>query len=94
MHDIQRNVPIPKTHRPEGSVRRKYPFEDLEVGDMFFVPGKTKNTLMSHVSTVGKRLRRKFITRMTFMIETQRGWKQVKPDTEGAIQGIGVWRVK
>lgn len=92
MHEVQKNVPVPKVLKASAAVRRKYPFEDMEVGDMFFVPGKNKNTLTTHASTVGKSLKRKFITRLTHMTETVEGWKQATPDTPGAIQGIGVWR--
>lgn len=92
MHEVQKNIPMPKVTRDPP--RRKYPFDEMEVGDMFFVPGKDRNTLTAHVSTTGKMLGRKFTTRLTYMVETTRGWKQAKPDTEGAIQGVGVWRVK
>lgn len=92
MHEVQKNVPVPKVIKASASVRRKYPFEDMDVGDMFFVPGKSKNTLTTHASTVGKNLNRKFITRLTHMIETADGWKRAAADEPGAIQGIGVWR--
>lgn len=94
MHEVQKNVPVPKVVKPEAPKRRKYPFEDMAVGDMFFVPGKAKNTLTTHTSTVGKKLGRKFITRLTYMVETLEGWQQAGPDDEGAIQGIGVWRTE
>jgi hypothetical protein len=94
MHEVQRNVPVPKPTKPTAPVRRKYPFEEMSVGDMFFVPGKTKNTLTTHTSTVGKKLGRKFITRLTHMVETLDGWKQAGPDDENAIQGVGVWRIE
>lgn len=94
MHEVQKNVPVPKVTKADGPKRRKYPFEDMAVGDMFFVPGKTKNTLTTHCSTVGKKLGRKFITRLTYMVETLEGWEQAEPTVDGAIQGIGVWRTE
>lgn len=94
MHEVQKNIPVPKVIKANPSPRRKYPFEDMEVGDMFFVPGKTKNTLTTHASTVGKNLGRKFITRLTYMVETVEGWSQAEPDAKNAIQGIGVWRTE
>lgn len=94
MHEVQKNIPIPKVMKVTPSTRRKYPFEDMEVGDMFFVPGKSKNTLTTHASTVGKALGRKFITRLTHMVETVEGWQQASADAKNAIQGIGVWRTE
>lgn len=92
MYEVQRNAPIPKVTKPEG--RRKYPFEAMAVGDMFFVPGKTKNTLTAITSTAGHKLKRKFTTRLCYMAETRDGWKQVPSSAKGAILGIGVWRIK
>lgn len=92
MHEVQRNVPLPKVVKTEG--RRKYPFEDMAVGDMFFVPGKTKNTLTAITSTAGRKLKRKFTTRLCYMVETRDGWKQAAPTAKNAVLGVGVWRVK
>jgi hypothetical protein len=74
---------------------------------MFFVPHKNKNTLATHVSTAGKQLGRQFVTRLLYMIEFEPGgdWTNeyiasddkmytVTAETEGAVLGIGVWRVK
>lgn len=94
MHEVLKNVPIPKTVRMIAPVRRKYPFDDMEVGDMFFVPNKSKNTLATHASTVGKALGRKFVTRLTYMVETPDGWEQANPTDLDAVQGVGVWRTQ
>lgn len=94
MLPIQRNIPLPKTLRVTPSPRRKYSFEDMNVGDMFFVPNKTKNTLATHASTVGKALGRKFVTRLTYMAQSRKGWAQATPETPGAVLGVGVWRMK
>ena len=73
-------------------------------GDMFFVPGKDKNTLDPHASVVGRKLGRKFITRLLWMVQEQDGtWtnefqtmdgeaETVTYETEGAVLGVGVWR--
>lgn len=92
-----KNVPLPKAARHAPPARRKYPFDEMDVGMMFFVPNKTKNTLSTHVSTTGKALRRKFETRLTHMRETEKGrgdWRLCKPGDKGATLGIGVWRTK
>lgn len=92
MYELQDNVPLPKAARK--SARRKYPFEDMVVGGMFFVPHKTKNTLATHTSTVGKKLGRKFATRLVWMLETAEGWHGPVEPQPDAVQGIGVWRVE
>jgi len=95
MLPVQRNIPMPKALRTAPAPRRKYPFEDMKVGDMFFVPNKTKNTLATHASTVGKALDRKFVTRLAYMAATKRGgWDQATHETPGAVLGVGVWRVR
>lgn len=94
MFTITKQIPIPVARRDD-AVRRKYPFEAMEVGDMFFVPYKTKNTLYTHASNVGKTTGKKFATRMTQMLPTEAGgWAQAKPNTKGAVRGVGVWRMK
>lgn len=96
MLSIIKNVAIPKTNRSSATSRtRKYPFAEMEVGDMFFVPNKTKNTLTTLTSTAGRKLGKKFVTRLTHMIEQDDGtWEPVTPgaplDTT-AVLGIGVW---
>ncbi len=94
MHEVQKNIPIPRAMRPSAPARRKYPFETMDVGDMFFVPGKAKNTLATHVSTVGAQLGRKYGTRVLYMRETIEGWKPCEPDEDGAVIGVGVWRTE
>lgn len=87
-------VKIPKKMRAFPSARRKYNFEDMEVGQMFFVPNKTKNSLATHTSAMGKRLKRKFITRLIAMQETDDGWVLADANSEDAVRGIGVWRIE
>ena len=95
MYDLHKNVPVPKPDKRSPPVRRKkYPFEVMEVGDMFFIPAKTKNNLMSLASSKGKTLGRKFATRLTYMAESLDGWKPAEKGSRGAVQGIAVWRIK
>lgn len=93
MFEVHKNVPQPKAARVTPAPRRKYPFEDMELGDMFFVPYKTKNTLATHASTVGKKLGRKFSTQLIHMVADDGNWELVGADDPGAVLGIGVWRV-
>lgn len=94
MYEVSKNVPIPKASRPSPSPRRRYPFEDMEVGDMFFIPNKSKNTFTTQTSTAGKLLGRKFVTRLTRMVLTEDGWEPCEADDPDGVQGIGCWRVK
>jgi hypothetical protein len=66
----------------------------MEIDDMFFVPGRTKNTLSTHATTVGKALNRKYVTRKTYMVKTKQGWEPCDPGATGATLGIGVWRTE
>jgi hypothetical protein len=78
---------------PERPIRlRKYPLDTMEVGDWFFVPGKERNTIYSHVSTMGKRLGRKFSTRLCWMY-FDRKWIECTPNSDNAEKGVLVQRV-
>jgi len=76
------------------SRRRKYPLDQLEVGQFFLVPHRTKNNLTTHVSTTGRKLGRTFSTRLVWMREDkeQGDWVICEEGDEGAVTGIGVWR--
>lgn len=95
MLPVNKNVSLPKALRPTSTDRRKYPFEEMDVNDMFFIPGKDNKNLPTYASTAGKRLNRKFTTRACWMKGSdERGWTLVEPGTKGAVQGVGVWRTK
>lgn len=95
MLEIQRKVPIPALNADRPVVRRKYPFEDMEIDDMFFVPDETENRLASYASHIGKRLGRKFSTRLCWMLKTpDEGWVPAAKGVTNAVQGIGVWRTE
>ena len=103
---IQKNVPIPSITRDPTTVPRKYDYAAMAIGDFFFVPNKDKNTLSSHASAAGKKLGRKFLTRLIYSIELleledgtyspyedDENTVPVTAETDGAVQGIGVWRL-
>lgn len=95
MHGVLKNIPVPRALRASAIGRpRKYPFEEMDVGDMFFVPYRSKNNMATHASTVGKQLDRKFATRLIQMIETNDGWMLCPQDAPGAVTGVGVWRMR
>ena len=78
MFDVRKDIPIPAAVREGCSKPSKYPFADMDVGDMFFVPG-AKKSFSSLASAAGKRLSRKFSTRAV---------------TDNGTDGIGCWRVE
>jgi len=61
---IDRNVPIPKYAGQRGSTE-KYPWSQMDVGDSFVVGAKRAKTVRGCYVAAGKRLGRKFATRMT-----------------------------
>lgn len=93
MYTIQHNVPLAKIRRGSGR-KRKYQFEEMGVGDFFFVPGAKRASLGTYVSRAGKDLGRKFRTIACYMRKTERGWVEVEPTDSGAVEGVGVWRMK
>ena len=94
MYKIQKGFPETKIIR-KGAPQRKYPFADMEVGDVFVVPDRDKNTLSAHVSAVAKKLRRKFNTRFVYAVLRSDGkWAPVEEGTKGAKPCVRVRRVK
>lgn len=92
---LQSNVPMPRTIRPTAKGRRrKYPFEAMQVGDFFFVPGITTQQIYGHVWNTGRRLGRKFQTRLCYMREVLGQWQICEAHDAGATLGVGVWRTE
>ena len=56
MLPVATQIPVPKAIRNVPDAQRKYPFQTMAVGDMFFVPDREKNTLSAHVSAVGRKI--------------------------------------
>lgn len=94
MLQLQRNVP-PPTRRPVVDGRKKYPFESMQVGDFFFVEGKTRNSIRTYFATAGKahgiRLRSQLIFARRNELEQ---WVPCPEDAPGAVSGVGVWRTE
>lgn len=87
--EVNQGVPLPRVRRPRLS---KYPFETMTVGEFFFIPDRLTNTVTVRASNEGRRLGKKFRTRMVFMREHIDGWKLCERDDQFAVRGIGVWR--
>lgn len=75
-YEISANIPMPA---PAGRARRGYPWEELAVGESFFMP-------------VGKKASTSSVTRANKLLAPRvfysRRW------TEHGVDGIRVWRVK
>ena len=61
-YQIEKGVPIPAMKRATNG-ESKYPFAQMDVGDSFFVHGKSIHTLNSQAHKYGTRLSRKFTAR-------------------------------
>lgn len=95
MLKLQSNVPIPRTMRLRArGRRRKYPFEQMQVGSFFFVPGIERKQIYGHVWQVGKQLNMKFTVRLAYMQQVAGEWCPCEQDDKGATLGVGVWRIE
>ncbi len=65
---VQKGVPIPEVDRKPKAVRRKYPVETMEKGDMFFLPKRETKGVSAYISRITKGLPGKFSTRHCWMI--------------------------
>ena len=73
---IEKGVPIPESR---GGGRGKYPFREMEIGDSFFVAGKSTAKFSAHVHHHRKRHGLKFTTRTV---------------TEDGVKGVRIWRTE
>lgn len=54
---IEKGIPLPEKH-----VRWKYPFDQMEIGDSFFVANKDTTQMSALCKRAAKRLGRRFVT--------------------------------
>lgn len=94
MHQINRKIAMPPIKRAREGTPRVYPWTTMEIGDMFFIPDKDRNTFSPYASEVGARLGMKFRTRLCWAKDTGKAWVVCDADASGAVQGIGCWRVE
>ena len=62
MFEIEKDVSMPKMPGGKGGPR-KYPWVEMEIGDSFFVSGKTAAIFSAHAVRAGITYRRKFSCR-------------------------------
>jgi hypothetical protein len=72
--EIERDVPL-----PEKNVRWKYPFDQMGLGDSFFVANKDTTQMSALCKRAAKRLGGRFVT-----AKAEKGDKQ----------GVRVWRME
>lgn len=92
MLQLQSNVPPPR-RRPVVDRRKKYPFESMQVGHFFFVPGKTKNSIRTYFSTAGKQHGIQLTSKLIYARKVNGEWQECEESDRGATIGVGVWRV-
>lgn len=79
MFKIDKNVKMP----PKGQKPSKYPFQQMEVGDSFFVPNpkdKKRSPITSATHSANKKLAPKRFTSRTV--------------TESGVMGMRIWRTQ
>lgn len=69
--NIEKGIPLPV----RSNSKHKYPFDDMEVGDSFYVQGEGRelSRFKAHVSTQNRRLRDDRITGRYFTVRTVEG---------------------
>lgn len=89
MSTSTQRLPKPEPVRHAG--HPKWPWATMKVGEMFFVPDKERNTMTALAWSSGKRLGRKFSTRMVHMRKGQIVDGTINYKVKPTL-GIGVWR--
>jgi len=74
---IDKNVPIPEGRW--GKRRKKYPFDEMEVGDSFFIHGGKQESITSIMRHWREKLGHKYTTRSV---------------VENGVKGVRVWRIE
>lgn len=96
MFQVFDDVALPPPSRSKSGSGRKYPLDEMQVGQMFFVPegtGPSRKSLATHVSVAAKKLDRKFSIRDVALLMSPNGPpKVVRIGTPGSVRGIAVWR--
>ncbi len=70
-YEIEKGIPIPNQYR--GGTKRKYPFNDMEVGDSFLVLCSKKRSKNVSASLKGSTRRTKDMSFITRYISTEGG---------------------
>lgn len=60
---IEKNIPVSKAKEGNGKSKIRYPFDELEVGDSFFVDDKNVNKISAAARNWAKRNMKKVVVR-------------------------------
>ena len=71
-----------------------YPFATMDVGAMFFLPGRTTDQFATYAGLWGRKLNRRFKTRTLYMRRdnAKSPWEECAADVKDAVRGVGCWR--
>lgn len=94
MLNVVKGVPLPPINRAPKGVRRKYPIAGMEIGDWFFVEGRSTRSVSAYISRITKDHPGKFTTRPAWGVKNNDKWEPAKAEAPGAVEGTGVWRVE
>lgn len=96
MFTVQSGVPLPEVDRRPKRLQRKHPIDDLQPGQMYFIPWRVDKSISAYVSRVTKNLPGQFSARRCWMRQEKNNvlWKPCNPADKGATEGTGVWRIE
>ena len=93
-YELNKSVPIPTDYR---STENKYPFDEMEIGDSFFISPEYEEEDVKRLSNRVAQARQSYQKRVakhgTEVRFTQRQRVEDDGGKEGPIAGIRVWRV-
>lgn len=89
---IRAGTPKPTISRARVGERRKYPIDTTPIGGAFFIPGRTVRRVSAYISRITKGHVGKFSTRPAWAIKNDGEWALVEAGTQGAVEGVSVWR--
>ena len=93
--NVKAGVTLPTPEEARYKTPRKYPFDKLKVGGIFFVPDRLATSFSTYAARQGRLLGRKFRSQTITMrqdLETDE-WEMCKPGSPGAVRGTAVTRV-
>jgi hypothetical protein len=92
MLELQRNMSPPLRRR---GPKQKYPFDMMtRVGDFFFVEGKTRNSIRTYFYGEGRKRGMRLRSELIHARQVDGKWVECQATDEGAVSGVGVWRME
>ncbi len=88
-YKIDSEVPVPTDFR---STELKYPFEEMKVGDSFFIPPRSEEETVKGLGNRVAQARQTYQKRMARREEEVRFTQRMR--TEDDVTGYRIWRVQ